>query len=86
MFIVRRIDHRFRPPNLISRVTPMKNLIKPNRKRSNEGYFTTAARDLMRVPGKPIFSFAKSWAEISNYIINSVIKLVGGKTCSADEI
>lgn len=56
----------------------MKNLIKPAHKRSNERYFT-GAEDLMRVPPQTDFFLRQILAEISNFIINSVIKVAGEK-------
>lgn len=76
MFIVQQMVHRFRPPNLISRATPMKNLIKSTPQTVKRGIFhNRSARDLMRVPGKPIFSFAKSWRKFQISLLIVLLKL-----------
>lgn len=71
--------HRFRPPNLISRATPMKNLIKPTPQTVKRGIFHNRSRRFNVCPRQTDFFLRQILAEISDFIINSVIKLVGRK-------
>lgn len=79
MFIVQQMVHRFRPPNLISRATPMKNLIKSTPQTVKRGIFHNRSTRFNACPRQTDFFLRQILAEISDFIINSVIKVVGRK-------